>query len=63
MSGDRLEVVAAVYELRIYPTYPGKLAGLADEFREPDGSCLRKHGIRNVALIGRLWTIRRKATC
>jgi hypothetical protein len=40
---------AAVYELRIYHTYEGKLDDLLRRFREHTVQLFEKHGIKNVA--------------
>jgi hypothetical protein len=39
----------AVYELRIYHCYPGKLPDLLKRFREHTTKLFEKHGIKNVA--------------
>ena len=39
----------AVYELRVYHTYEGKLNDLLKRFREHTTKLFEKHGIRNVA--------------
>jgi len=40
---------AAVYELRVYHTYEGKLDALLTRFREHTMKLFEKHGIRNIA--------------
>lgn len=39
----------AVYELRVYHTYDGKLDDLLTRFREHTTKLFEKHGIKNVA--------------
>jgi hypothetical protein len=39
----------AVYELRVYHTYPGKLDELQTRFRDHTMRIFEKHGIKNVA--------------
>ncbi len=40
---------SAVYELRIYHTYEGKLDGLLTRFREHTMKLFEKHGMKNIA--------------
>ena len=48
MRGNGPEA-SAVYELRIYQTYPGKLPDLLTRFREHTTKLFEKHGMKNVA--------------
>jgi hypothetical protein len=39
----------AVFELRVYHTYEGKLEGLLSRFREHTTKLFEKHGMKNIA--------------
>ncbi|MBV8632166.1 MAG: NIPSNAP family protein [Silvibacterium sp.] len=43
----------AVYELRMYSVYPGKLNAVLDRFRFHSLSLFERHGMRNIAY----WTV------
>jgi len=43
----------AVYELRMYTAYPGKLSDLLTRFRLHSMSLLERHGMKNIAY----WTV------
>jgi hypothetical protein len=48
-STDSTKDATAVYELRVYHTYEGKLDDLLRRFREHTTALFEKHGIRNIA--------------
>ena len=48
-KGGAMEVSTAVYELRVYHGYPGKLQSLLARFRDHTMSLFAKHGIKSVA--------------
>jgi len=48
-KGGAMEGASAVYELRVYHTYPGKLESVLARFRAHTMKLFTKHGIKNVA--------------
>jgi NIPSNAP len=48
-KGGAMEGSSAVYELRVYHAYPGKLESVLARFREHTMKIFAKHGIKNVA--------------
>jgi hypothetical protein len=48
-KGGAVQTSTAVYELRVYHTYEGKLDDLLARFRDHTMALFEKHGMRNVA--------------
>lgn len=48
-KGSGMEDSSAVYELRVYHAYPGKLENVLARFRDHTMKLFAKHGIKNVA--------------
>ena len=48
-KGGSMEVSTAVYELRVYHAYPGKLQSLVARFRDDTMRIFAKHGMKSVA--------------
>lgn len=48
-KGGAMEGSSAVYELRVYHAYPGKLESVLARFREHTMKLFAKHGIKSVA--------------
>ena len=48
-AGAQARQSGAVYELRVYHTYPGKLGDLLARFRDHTITIFRRHGIESVA--------------
>jgi hypothetical protein len=49
VAGAEAESATAVYELRVYHTFDGKLDDLLRRFREHTMQLFEKHGMKNVA--------------